>query len=116
MSVDVSELRALAADFASVPERFEPGARRVIAAGATGTVTDARALVDIYSGDLYASIGVDLDPDGLGFTAGPTAAHGVYHEFGTSDTAAEPYMLPAFDGQVDRMVDGLGDACVQALG
>lgn len=115
MSVDASEVRALAADLAAAPAKVQPGARRVAADGAAGTVADARVLVDIYSGELYASISADLDSDGLGFTAGPTAAHGGYHEFGTSDTAAEPYMLPAFDGQVEHVADDLGDVGVQAL-
>jgi HK97 gp10 family phage protein len=42
---------------------------------------------------------------------GPTTAkfYGIFHEFGTAKMAAHPFMRPAFDGQVSRVLAGIKD-------
>ncbi len=83
-------------------------------AKATGhaTVAGAQVIVPVRTGNLRSTIGVDMDGDGLGFEAGPTAGYGAHVEFGTVHTAPRAYMGPAFDR---AMADGVA-ALSAALG
>lgn len=61
------------------------------------TVAGAQTIVPVRTGNLKNSIGCDIDPNHLGFEAGPTASYGAHVEFGTSRSAPRAYMGPAFD-------------------
>jgi hypothetical protein len=71
-------------------------------AEATGerTVAGAQAIVPVLTGNLRSTIGMDMDPNGLGFEAGPTAEYGAHVELGTVYMAPQAYMGPAFDRAV----------------
>ena len=78
---------------------FTAIATAVTVAKKTGETTVARAqtIVVVDTGNLKGTIGVDMDADGLGFEAGPTAEYGAHIEFGTVHMAPRAYMGPAFD-------------------
>ncbi|MFC6080920.1 hypothetical protein [Sphaerisporangium aureirubrum] len=103
------------------------------------TVAYAQGLVRVDTGNLRSTIGADLDGDGMGFEAGPTAEYGADVEYGTRPhvirpsqkkalfweggehpvrkvnhpgTAPQPYMRPAFD-RATREFDAAIDAVVR---
>ena len=60
---------------------------------------DAKTLAPVDTGNLRASIGMEVSGDGragvMTVAVGPTAAYGAYVEQGTSRMAAQPYLAPA---------------------
>ena len=115
-TIDMSQVNALSIDLGHAGARIVPLARVVIAKTGTDTVADAKILAPVDTGFLQGSIGMDLDADGLGFTAGPTAGYGGFVEDGTSRMAAQPYMGPAFDRRVPAAVAALAQAAEEAVG
>jgi hypothetical protein len=73
MGWDTSDLDKLAADLAKAGPKAETLAKTVVKKTGFDTVAGAQAIVPVDTGNLKNSIGVDFDPDGLGFEAGPTA-------------------------------------------
>lgn len=119
MGVDYSDLVRASADLAAAGPSIEPKARAVALKTGYDTVSDAQVGAPVDTGLLASSISVDFDPDGLGWTAGPTAEYGAHVEYGTSGPyvipnafgrdgfvmhpgiSPQPYMGPAFDNQLD---------------
>jgi HK97 gp10 family phage protein len=104
---DLTELNRLTIDLGAAGYRGIKRAQQVIAKTGHGTVARAQQIVPVDTGNLRNSIGVDLDPDGLGFEAGPTASYGHYVEYGTSRQGPASYMGPAFDYQVAEAMKAL---------
>ncbi|MGI5155822.1 HK97-gp10 family putative phage morphogenesis protein [Microbispora sp. CA-102843] len=80
---------------------------RVVRSTGERTVAGAQAIVPVRTGNLKNSIGVDFDPDGLGFEAGPTASYAPYVEWGTSRMAPRAFLGPAFDRAIADGVEAL---------
>lgn len=119
MPIDFSQVEQLAVEFDGVPARLELMCRTVVRR--TGQATVARAQKNLIAadavdtGNLMGSVGVDVDPDGLGFTAGPTADYGHYVEDGTSRMPGRPYMAPAFDTELDKAIAAIEALAAKAL-
>ena len=77
------------------------GARAAAATRKSGAeiTRDAKALAPVDTGNLRASIGMEVTGDGrtgrMTVAVGPTAAYGAYVETGTSRAAAQPFLWPA---------------------
>lgn len=84
---------------------------RIVRKTGQDVVRDAQLLCPVDTGNLRSSIGLDYDPDGFGWEAGPTASYGRYVEEGTSRMAPHAYLGPAFDRNVPAAV-----AAFEALG
>lgn len=104
---DASELNALAADLGTLPLRAQLRAQTVVKVSGLRLVAEAKAFAPVDTGFLRSSIGMDVDRDGLGLVAGPTANYGAFVEFGTSRMAPRAYMGPAFDRVVPPFVAAL---------
>jgi HK97 gp10 family phage protein len=105
---DASEVERLADDLNEAGPRAVERAKLAISKTGHDTVADAQNLVPVDTGNLKNSIGVDIDPDGLGFEAGPTANYGHYVEYGTSRMSPQPYMMPAFDRRLPPAYEAFG--------
>jgi HK97 gp10 family phage protein len=108
VSIDLSEVHALARDLRAAGDTITPKAERVVAVGGHRVLATMQARTPVDTGHLKSSESVDVA--GLRFEAGPTADYGEYVELGTSRMAAEPYAGPAFDQELDGIIDALGDA------
>lgn len=98
ISADTSGLVGLADRFRRQGATLEPRVAAVIAKGASDIQRIAQQIVrsdSVETGDLGRSIGVTFTDKGLTATVGPTDEAGPYLEYGTNDTAAEPFMAPA---------------------
>ncbi|MEU8199288.1 HK97-gp10 family putative phage morphogenesis protein [Microbispora amethystogenes] len=105
----IDEINRLAFDLGRLG--FAATAKVAKVARSTGerTVAGAQAIVPVLTGNLKGTIGVDFDPDGLGFEAGPTASYAPYVEHGTSRMAPRAFMGPAFDRAIADGVEALGE-------
>lgn len=113
ISIDVSEVRDLAADMKRNAARIEPMAKLIVAKTGHDLVAVAQTIVPVDTGNLKNSIGVDVN--GLEFEAGPTADYGWYVEGGTSRMHAEPYMGPAADRVLPQVEDALAQLGIHIL-
>jgi len=100
----IDDINRVAVDLGRVGLEGIRAAQVVAARTGHATVAGAQVIVPVRTGNLKGTIGVDIDGDGLGFTAGPTAAYGHHVEFGTSRMAPRAFMGPAFDR---AMADGV---------
>jgi HK97 gp10 family phage protein len=112
MSVDfdISQLTKLADDLGAAGSRVKVEADKELAATAIATRNAAQAAAPMLTGELRASIHVEVDGDQHRVVA--DAEHAAYVEFGTSDTAPQPYMWPAADRANERLSEAvveLGD-------
>lgn len=134
ISIDISEVHALAHDLDAGADRVEPAVQRAVARNGFKVVGTAQTLAPIDTGALKSSIGVDVGV--LEYEAGPTVEYGAYLELGTAGPyeirnpwgwgddvvvmhpgiAPEPYMGPAFDAHLPSAIDDIGDAGERILG
>lgn len=105
VSWDVGELNALAASLAASAVRVTGETQQVVAKSGLALQADAQALAPSLTGTLRGSIKADIGA--LVATVGPTVDYGGYVEYGTSDTAPQPYMGPALDKNADPFVADL---------
>lgn len=134
VSIDTSEVRALARDIIAHAERAPARVGVAVTKCGFKTVTFAQAAAPVDIGALKSSIGVDID--GLSFEAGPTVEYGAYIELGTGlwgPSASEyeirnpfgwgpdvtvwhpgvepqPYLGPGFDKAVNASMSDFADA------
>lgn len=128
ISIDTSEVHALASDMIAAADRAPARVGRAVATCGFRTVAYAQLGAPVDTGTLKSSIGVDVD--GLEFEAGPTVEYGAYVELGTSGpypirnpwgwgddvvvmhpgNAPQPYLGPGFDRAVDASMSDFGDA------
>ncbi|OLT24415.1 hypothetical protein BJF79_13820 [Actinomadura sp. CNU-125] len=105
---DLSQVEALIQSLDDAADTIDARAGAVVRKVGFDTVRGAQAICPVDTGHLRSSIGVDFDPDGLGFEAGPTANYAHFVEFGTSRMSPQPYLLPVFDQQADLAVTAFG--------
>lgn len=135
VSIDTSEVHDLADDIRRHADIVPARAETIIALAGHAVVADAQLFAPVDTGNLKNSISVDVE--GLAFEAGPTAEYGDHVEQGTDPhaipgafgrdedfgtdpdfhpgTTAQPYMGPAFDRHLPRVVDALADLGEQVL-
>jgi HK97 gp10 family phage protein len=87
----------LAVDLKNAGPKAQERAKVVVAKAKEDTVEGAQAICPVDTGNLKGGIGGDIDADGLGFEAGPTAEYAPYVEYGTRKMAPQAFMGPAFD-------------------
>lgn len=104
---DNSDVERLLGALGEAGPRVVAGVRLVMDKTGHDVVRAAQQLAPVDTGHLRASIGVDIDPDGFGFEAGPTANYGHYVEFGTSRMSPQPYLFPAFDANLPVAFEAL---------
>jgi HK97 gp10 family phage protein len=108
ITIDVSEVYALAGDLKRAPAKVRARAETAVAVGGHRVLARMQVNTPVDTGNLKSSESVDVD--GLRFEVGPTADYGVYVELGTSRMAAEPYAGPAFDQELDGILNAIGEA------
>jgi hypothetical protein len=104
MGFDTSEVDLLAADLAAAPAKVAVGTERALRGTARHLQRDAQRFAPVLTGALREGIVVD------GHEVTSTVRYASYVEYGTSDTAPQPYMRPAADLAGPRLADGAGDA------
>lgn len=128
VSIDVSEVHALARDLQAGADHVEPAVQRAVARNGHKVVGTGQVFAPVDTGALKSSISVDVGV--LEYEAGPTVEYGAYVELGTAGPyeirnpwgwgddvvvmhpgiAPEPYMGPAFDANLPSAIDDIGDA------
>lgn len=128
VSIDVSEVKALARDMIEAADRAPARAQQAVAVAGFRTVAYSQLNAPVDTGALKSSISVDVA--GLEFEAGPTVEYGAYVELGTSGpyeirnpwgwgddvvvmhpgNAPEPYLGPGFDRAVEQSMSDFADA------
>jgi HK97 gp10 family phage protein len=115
VTVDTSEIDALAADLASVGERVDPAVRTVNRATGATAQRLAKGLAPKLTGTLAGSIEVQTSSDGMTTEVGPTVDYAGYVEYGTSVMGPEPYMGPAFEATEGPYEEALGQVAERVL-
>ncbi|MFC5744827.1 HK97 gp10 family phage protein [Actinomadura rugatobispora] len=145
ITMDVREVRRLADDLGDAGPRVEEKVKDITERIGHDVVRSGQVGAPVDTGHLRATIGVDIDPDRLGFEAGPTASYGGHVEFGTlpheirrrpggprlhwvangthhfrervwhPGTAPQPYMIPAFERHVPQAVTAMARAAGDIL-
>jgi HK97 gp10 family phage protein len=88
---------ALQEALAELPRDVRDEFREAVAHGSRGIVLSARERAPRDEGDLIASIDDVISGDGLTAEAGSRGVlYAAHVEWGTEDTAAQPYLFPAF--------------------
>lgn len=101
------EIERLADELENAAARAVERTRAVVGKTGHDTVRDSQIDCPVDTGHLKSTIGVDFDPDALGFEAGAHASYAGYVHFGTRYMAPRPYFLPHFDRRVDLAVQAL---------
>lgn len=85
---------------AALPARVKVG----LEAGADGIASAAKDRVTVASGKLRESIHTDIQPEGVYVVAGDNDAwYGHLVEYGTSHTAARPFLIPALEERTEQV-------------
>lgn len=128
ISIDVSEVDALGRDLQSNADNVRPRVQRAVTRNGFQVAATAQVLAPVDLGALKNSISVDVGD--LEYEAGPTVEYGGYVELGTDGpypitnpwgwgddvtvmhpgNAPQPYMGPAFDRHLPKVVKDIGDA------
>ena len=108
MGVDTSQVDHLAADLAAAPAKVAGESVGAVARNAQETQRHAQRFAPVLTGALHD--GIVVAAHGLTAEIVSTVRYADYAEYGTSDTAPQPYMRPAADLAADPLADDLGDA------
>lgn len=106
MLADFSEVAKLAADLGKAGAKAGALASVAVRKTALDIEASAKAVAPVDTGNLRNSISSDIAK--LHAEVGPTAAYGVYVEYGTSRMAPQPYLGPAFDRHAPGLEAALG--------
>lgn len=79
-----------------LPEAFKAQARDSIEIGSRIILVEANARVPVRTKELKDSLGRNVREDGLQAAVGSGLYRAKFTEFGTNDTPAQPFLLPAF--------------------
>ena len=117
IQIDASDFNTLAADLGNLAREAQPAVRVVVQKSAASIKRDAQLFVPVDTGNLRSSITYDTRDEAGAVTAdiGPTADYGWYVEHGTSTTAPQAYIGPAFDRHAGEFLEALA-AVVDGLG
>lgn len=107
ISFDASELNGLAADLLSSGATVVARATVAVGQAADETRDAARSLAPRLTGALADSI--DVEGGGLERVVSAGVPYAGYVEYGTSDTAPQPYMGPAATVADRALVDAIED-------
>ncbi|MEV5001944.1 HK97-gp10 family putative phage morphogenesis protein [Nocardioides sp. LML1-1-1.1] len=123
ITIDLTQVRHLAADLRAVEHRVVPAVEAEVARGAHRVEGLAKVNAPVEFGNLRNSISTDID--GLSYEVGPEANYGGFVEQGTSGpypidnafgwgitvwhpgNSPQPYMGPAFDRDLPRTERGI---------
>lgn len=105
--LDLSEVDDLVADMLTVGPRIAPPVRAAVGSTASSTQRDAKRFAPVLTGTLSASITATISGDGMSSEVGPEVEYGGYVEYGTSDTAPQPFMGPAAEANEEPFVKEL---------
>lgn len=97
----------LAADIAAARARSETLTSQVVRKVAADVETNAKAIAPVDTGNLRASIGTEMRGR-YEAEVGPSAAYGIYVEFGTSRMAPQAFMGPSLDRYSGTFVEAMG--------
>ncbi|MET9339274.1 HK97-gp10 family putative phage morphogenesis protein [Nonomuraea sp. NPDC003804] len=115
MGWDTSDLDGLIRDLGKAPAKAEALTKAVVAKTGFDAVAAAQAVTPVDTGNLKSSIGVDIDEDGMGFEAGPTANYGHYVHWGTSRMSPRPYLTRPFEQVIEPLPEVFGQVGEKAL-
>ena len=113
MTIDVTQLAALARDLRGAPRRVERHLEQAVAKTARDIAADAQASAPVDTGALRNSISADVG--GMEAVIGPGVHYGGYVELGTSRMRAQPYLFPAADRHERPFAEACADAAEQVL-
>jgi HK97 gp10 family phage protein len=108
MGIDASEVNRLAADLAAAPAKVTAKSVVAVDSAAHQTQRAAQRFAPVLTGRLRE--GIVVEAAGLSASVVSTVRYAEYVEYGTSDTAPQPYMRPAADIASGSLADDLGDA------
>lgn len=113
VTIDTSQLEALAADVTRGGQRLGQKGAVVLRAGAFKMQSSMQQLAAVDTGNMRSSVSTSFAGDGrsgvMAAEIGPTADYSIWVETGTSTNAAQPFVGPAYD----QNIGGLLDACAQ---
>jgi HK97 gp10 family phage protein len=95
MGFDASEVMHLAADLAAAPAKVGAKSVHAVETSAQQTQRNAQRFAPVLTGRLRE--GIRVEASGLSAEVVSTVRYADYVEYGTSDTAPQPYMRPAAD-------------------
>lgn len=98
--LDTSSVHRLAADLEAAPARQAPRLAGAVRQAARGVERDAQAFAPVRTGALKESIRAVAVGDHAEIVA--DVRYSAYVEEGTSDTAPQPFMRPAFERNLSR--------------
>jgi HK97 gp10 family phage protein len=113
ITIDTSELAALAAELAGAPGRAQAGALIHNRLSAGRVEATAKSLVPVETGLLRGSITADVS--GLIAEIGTDVPYAGFVEYGTSRMAPQPYMGPAGDRHEPDYASGAADVGERAV-
>lgn len=109
--VDVSELNSLTVDLGKAAVRVGADAAQAVRKTTFDIERTAKQFAPVDTGALRNSIGHDFTGDGrsgvIESEIGPTVDYGLHVEVGTSRTAPQGYMGPAYDLHIPDLVTAL---------
>jgi HK97 gp10 family phage protein len=113
MGFNVSQVEHLAADLAKAPAAMAAGAAVAVTTTAQQIARDAQSMAPVLSGALRASI--TAKSHGLEGTVSATERYAAYVEYGTSDTAPQPFMRPAADRNEPMLAKALLEVAAKVI-
>lgn len=113
MTMDISEIAALAGRLGGVEHVVVAGARGVVGDYGNKIEQDAKALAPVRTGDLQGSI--VAHQDGLRVEVEAGEYYGRFNEYGTSRMPPTPFMEPALAANEDGFATALEKAVETAL-
>jgi HK97 gp10 family phage protein len=114
ITVDVSEVTKLAARLVRDAALTKVRAERNVSEVAQEVLAEMQANVPVLTGALRDSLGIERVGHAyrVGSLHGEAAERAHFTEYGTSDTAPDPFMSPAADSAGPRLARAVSDAVV----